>query len=63
MGVSFHQAGRRFEGRESATTNLRISSRRAAEPRLNAVFRNPPGRKFAYRAKREAGTDASLGRD
>jgi hypothetical protein len=22
MGVSFHQAGRRFEGRESATINL-----------------------------------------
>jgi hypothetical protein len=22
MGVSFHRVGRRFEGRESATTNL-----------------------------------------
>ena len=27
MGVSFHQAGCRFEGRESATTNLHVNLR------------------------------------
>jgi len=39
MGVSFHRAGRRFEGRESATTNLGAGSPLLAEPRLNAHFR------------------------
>jgi hypothetical protein len=27
MGVSFHQVDRRFEGRESATANLRLGLR------------------------------------
>ena len=38
MGVSFHQAGRRFEGRESATTNLTPLWKPAAEPNLNGAF-------------------------
>jgi len=40
MGVSFHQAVRRFEGRESATTGLSWLSAPAAEPSLNAGVRN-----------------------
>jgi hypothetical protein len=32
MGVSFHQAGRRFEGRESATTNLPPCTIRSLNP-------------------------------
>ena len=38
MGVSFHQAGRRFEGRESATTNLTPLWKPPAEPNLNGAF-------------------------
>ena len=43
MGVSFHQAGRRFEGRESATADLCDFCARAAEPRLNAPVRKQNG--------------------
>ena len=42
MGVSFHQVGRRFEGRESATINPRAICDSAAEPKLNGSFRKPP---------------------
>jgi hypothetical protein len=39
MGVSFHQVGRRFEGRESATINPREHCGSAAEPNLNEPVR------------------------
>jgi hypothetical protein len=39
MGVSFHQVARRFEGRESATNNLRPPCDSPAEPKLNASVR------------------------
>ncbi len=39
MGVSFHQIGRRFEGRESATNNPESQCDPAAEPKLNAAVR------------------------
>jgi len=42
MGVSFHQVGRRFEGRESATINPSALSASAAEPNLNGLVRKPP---------------------
>lgn len=42
MGVSFHRAGRRFEGRESAASDLNDVYARRAEPRLNAAVRKPP---------------------
>jgi len=35
MGVSFHQAWRRVEGREIAAFNLTLESRQTAEPHLN----------------------------
>jgi hypothetical protein len=39
MGVFFHQVGRRFEGRESATNNPRSGCAPPAEPKLNGAVR------------------------
>jgi hypothetical protein len=41
MGVSFHQIGRRFEGRESATNNPASHCDLPAEPKLNGPVRKP----------------------
>jgi hypothetical protein len=41
MGVSFHRVFRRFEGRESAASDLCVLCAALAEPRLNVSVRKP----------------------